>query len=134
MLGNPFGPLAMKIAGGIILALLIAAIWLWIGWDGAADARDQARLELAQAEAEIALLRKDAALKEQAAEERQADTAEVAQAEKEMVDAIKDVPDEGPDAVRVALGCERLRRAGRVGAGLPAICRSGGGAEAGSDP
>lgn len=121
---------AIGIKGGIIIALALAlGIALW--WSQrVAEQRDEARAALALAEAEMKLLRTDAGLKEIAAEERQADTAAVAQVEKELIDAIQEVPDEQPDAVRVRLGCERLRRAGRLDADLPAVCGLGGGSQA----
>lgn len=57
-----------------------------------------------------------------AAQQRLTDTIAVNQQEEELRDAIASTPDSAPDATRVRLGCERLRRAGQDTAGLPA-CR-----------
>ena len=125
MLGNLFAPLAMKIAGGVAVALAVALGVQTIRANHWHSEAAEAREDLKTAEATITLLRVDAELKETAAVERQEDTAEVAEMEKELIDAIKDVPDEKPDAVRVALGCKRLRAQGYREADLPAPCRSG---------
>jgi hypothetical protein len=135
ILSNPLSPIApyataIKLAAaGIAAAALIALVWSW-------HARGEKIVDLTAslklADAEIALLHTDAALKEVAAVERQADTAAIAASEKELVNAIAEVPDTAPDHVRVRLGCERLRqRAGGLDADLPAVCRPGGGAETG---
>lgn len=117
---------AIGIKGGIIIALGLAlAIALW-GAASLSQRLSDTKAALTLAEGEIALLKADSALKEIAAAERQNDTAAVAQAEKELLDALNDIPDTQPDAVRVRLGCERLRRAGRLDADLPVGCRSGG--------
>jgi uncharacterized protein HemX len=122
--------IAAKIAAGAALAAILAlGVVMWRA-DAISAQRDAAREALVHAEAELVLLRTDAALKETAAEERQRDTEAIAAAEKELIDAIKEVPDSQPDAVRVRLGCERLRRAGHLDADLPAVCRSGSGVEA----
>ena len=124
--------LAGKILSGVAVALLGLAIVFWIGWSRAANARDEARENLRTAEAQLTLLRVDFGLRETASVERQNDTAEVANMEKELVDAIKTVPDSAPDLVRVRLGCERLRKAGYLDADLPASCGPVGGTQAGS--
>ena len=126
MLAKFFAPLAIKIGAGIILALLLALGFTWWGWNRAADARDEAKAALALAEAEIDLLKTDADLKDTAGVERNLDNAQVAQIEKEMIDAIRSVPDEMPGAVRVRFGCERLRRAGYLDSALPEVCLTGG--------
>jgi len=111
---------AIGIKGFVAIGMALALAVCWWGWTRAAGARDEARTALTLAEAEIALLGTQAALVETAAEERQADTAAVEQAEEDLIDAIAKVPDTQPDAVRVRLGCERLRRAGRLDAALTA--------------
>ena len=116
------GILAPILTIGVVLLLLWA---LWARGERLEEQRDEARNELALADARIVLLEADAALKETAAEERQADTAATVKMEKELVDAIATVPDTQPDAVRIALGCQRLRRAGRLSADLPVVCRPG---------
>lgn len=117
------------------IALLSALVWwLWGRGEGLKDERDQARAELSQAKAELSLLRTDAELKEIAADERSADEKAVAHTQKELIDAIQAIPDTRPDAVRVAVGCERLRQAGYIDAHLPAACRFGSGVEAEARP
>lgn len=113
-----------------IAGLLVSVFWIKGQRDAARRDRDAARTELSQAKADLALARTDAAAKERASVERQADVATVAAQTKELTDAIKTVPDTQPDAVRVALGCERLRRAGRSIAGISACGGLGGGTEA----
>jgi len=125
-----FSILTSKIFGGAAIALALVATLCWWGWSRAADQRDELAKELKLANAEITLLKTDAVLKETAAIERQNDTAAVAAAQEELIHAIAQVPDSTPDAVRVQLGCQRLRRTGRIDADLPAACRSGGGGEA----
>jgi hypothetical protein len=116
---------AIGVRGFIAIALAIALAVCWWGWSSAAEKRDELAATVKLQDAEITLLRVDAGLKETAAEERQADTAAIAAAEKDLVDEIQSIPDTQPDAVRVALGCARLRRAGGVDADLPAVCRPG---------
>jgi hypothetical protein len=125
-----------RIAAPVIgIALLIALVWaLWARGNGFKEDLQVAKADLREANAELALLRTDAELKEIAAGERQADTAAIAEAEKELIDAIQQIPDSHPDAVRVHLGCERLRRSGRAEIDLPESCRLDGGAEARSAP
>ena len=126
---------ARILAPVITMALLGALMWwLWGRGEGFKEERDEARSELNQAKAELALLRTDAELKEIAASERSADEKAVAQTEKELIDVIQSIPDTSPDAVRVAVGCERLRQSGYIDAHLPAACRFGSGAEAEARP
>lgn len=124
---------AIGLRGFIAIGAAIALALCWWGWSRAADQRDEARASLKLANAEITLLKTDATLKETAAIERQNDTAAVAAAQEELLHAIAQVPDSTPDAVRVQLGCERLRRTGRIDADLPAACRSDGGSQASPD-
>jgi len=46
----------------------------------------------------------------------------IAKQKEELTNAIASTPDTAPDALRVRLGCERLRQAGTPDADLPAIC------------
>ena len=113
----------------IITGVVCVAICLPLGYcEGykAADAKAQAQIALANAEA----VKKAKDADEVAAVERVSDALENAKAEQELTDAIVETPDTVPDAVRVQLGCERLRRAGV--SDLPAPCRPSGsdGAEA----
>lgn len=132
MIGKLFAPLGMKIASGLALgAFLALGVVMWRA-DAISAQRDALRTELAHADAKIVLLEADAALKDTAGVERVQDSAEVARIEEELIDAIQSVPDEKPDAVRVHLGCERLRRReGYLDTDLPAVCRPDGGAETG---
>lgn len=128
-----YWPQALVLIG--VAALLVSVLWIKGQRDDARDERDKAQAELTQAKADLALARTDAAAKERASVERQADGVKVAAQTKELTDAIKTVPDTQPDAVRVALGCQRLRAAGRTAdADLPAVCRSGDGAQARPTP
>lgn len=79
----------------------------------------------ARAEANVEALKTNSRATEKAAAERVTDATEVAANEKELIDAIADTPDTAPDAVRVALGCQRLRAQGTDPADLPAACRPG---------
>lgn len=121
-----FSPLIAKIAGGLSLVLAIAlgfALWSAEKADRRADDLQE---HLTAAQAAIASLTLDAALKERAAAERANDTARIAEAEKDILDAINQIPDEAPGAVGIAAGCQRLRASGAyLDADLPAVCRSG---------
>jgi len=112
---------------GVVGLTALISVWLLNGARARAiKQRDAAREELVMAKAELSVLRVDAAAREQAATNRVKDTAEVAAQQKELVDAIKDIPDTTPDSIRVALGCERLRAFyGEKHSALPAACRSG---------
>jgi hypothetical protein len=109
----------------VIAALCSAALCLPLGYcRGSADAT--ARAEAARALANTKALKVDAAAKDHAAAARVKDALQVKENEDALVDAISTVPDEAPDAVRVRLGCQRLRAQGTAAADLPALCRSGG--------
>lgn len=82
----------------------------------------QAQAAAARAEANVEAMKTNAAATEQAAEERLADAVTVTKQEEELIDAIQSTPDSAPDAVRVALGCQRLRAQGADPATLPAAC------------
>lgn len=104
---------------GLIVALVVA---LWIGWQVAKiiGARQEAARQdaIAAAGREAATARNSAAL-EQSATQRAADVATVDQLNKELTDAVQGLPDSRPSPRRVALGCARLRAAGKDVSGLP---------------
>lgn len=116
-----------KAALGIVLGALLC--WPVASCQGRKDGRAQMQLavERANAKALEQSRRADAI----AANQRLTDTIAVNQQERTLRDAIASTPDSAPDAARIALGCERLRRANRGrSADLPAVCRSGGGGQA----
>lgn len=86
----------------------------------------------ARAVANVAIIQQDGNAKEIAAAERVTDKVLIDAKHEELIDAIQKAPDSAPDASRVAFGCARLRQAGRDEASLPLVCRSEGGAKAGS--
>jgi hypothetical protein len=91
----------------------------------------QQRAALALERANRQFLEQKARADALAADRRLTDTIAVSNMEKGLRDAIATTPDTAPDAVRIRLGCERLRRApGTNPASLPAICRSSGGSQA----
>lgn len=95
----------------IIVVLLVAAITYPLGrCDG--KRAERARNDAARAEANVQAMKTNAAATDRAANERVADAAVVSANEERLIDAIEDTPDTAPDAVRVRLGCERLRAAG----------------------
>lgn len=78
----------------------------------------QAAIDRANVEA----LRQKARADELAANQRLTDTIAVNRQEQELRNAIAQTPDTQPDAVRIALGCQRLRAAGTDTSRIPA-CR-----------
>lgn len=76
----------------------------------------------ARAEANVEAMKTDAKATEKAAAERVNDATTVAANEEVLLDAIQDTPDTAPDAVRVRLGCARLRAQGTDISTFPA-CR-----------
>lgn len=96
-------PLAMLLAAGVLIALLCAAAGLWLRFhDKRVVTDERARVEALGAEG-----------RETAAEEAVADAIEQVKQERRYDDAITNARDTGrPSAAGVALGCERLRRAG----------------------
>ncbi len=102
-----------------IIAFSIGAIGGYLkGYDAASNSAKAER-----ALANVAVLDKALETGEIAAAEQMIDAQDVALQEKELTDAIADTPDTAPDAVRVQLGCQRLRSAGTREADLPAQCR-----------
>lgn len=89
-------------------------------------AAGKARLDRAN----VLFLQQKAIADELASRQRITDLVAVQQNERNLRDAIALTPDTAPDAVRVQLGCARLRAAGRDTASLPTVCRTGGGTQA----
>jgi hypothetical protein len=121
------------IGGGIIAyAALLWAVFALGQCDG--KRTEAVRQEALRAKAVVEAIGKNAAAQEKAAEERATDKEVIDQKQEDLLDAIKTVPDTQPDAVRVALGCQRLRAQGSRDADLPAVCRTQGGTQAGGTP
>ena len=114
-------------------ALILAALTLGYA-KGSSAARAKADAERAAANVVAITTARNA--DEVAAVERVDAALTIAKQKEDLTDAIASTPDTAPDAVRVALGCERLRQAGTLDADLPAVCgREGaGGAEAQARP
>lgn len=113
--------IVLLLAGSV---LLVAAAYI----KGRSDGRAVVQLQLERANARYLEQRNRAdAL---SADRRLTDAIAVNRQEQELRDAIASTPDSAPDAVRIALGCARLRANGRDTASLPTVCRTGGGTEA----
>lgn len=82
----------------------------------------RAQMQVAIERANTQALTEKARADELAAGQRLTDTIAVNRQEEALRDAIETIPDTAPDAVRIRLGCERLRASGRDTAGIPA-CR-----------
>lgn len=100
---------AVGIRGGLAIAFALALISCWVGWSRAADARDEARTELAAALALAEALKLDLALHEQAARERQADAATIGHQQEDLNDALSH-PGDDADARRLRSLCVKLRQ------------------------
>lgn len=105
-------------AGFIIGALMTAPLSYCEGKDAAF-----AEYKADRAEANVEALVQDAEANAAASDARVADAIAITEQRKDLVDAIAEVPDSVPDAVRVQLGCQRLRRAGTPEADLSPACR-----------
>jgi hypothetical protein len=112
------------------LALLLPAVFLLGQCDGRRTER--AHQDAARAAANVEAVQRNGNANEVAATERLTDQTLVDDHKKELLDAIAQAPASAPDAARVALGCQRLRDAGRNEAALPVVCRPAGKAQAGS--
>lgn len=99
-------------------AVAVIGLLLFVYLKGKGDAMDRERAR--DAIAAVEAVKTDARANEKAGDVLAADAANRAQAEKELTDAIADMPDSLPDPVAVRLGCERLRQAGVSVADLPA--------------
>ena len=109
----------------VITGLCVAALCFPLGYckgESAAKARADAERSLANTKA----LKVDAVAKDNAAASRVKDALTVKENEDALVDAISETPDEKPDALRVKLGCARLRAQGEDISRLPACRRPGG--------
>lgn len=107
-----------KLALGIVLGAVLC--FPLAQCRGERIGKQEAALALEQANTRY--LTQKARADDLAAEQRLTDTIAVNEQERNLRDAIADTPDTAPDAVRIRLGCERLRRAGTDPASIPA-CR-----------
>lgn len=90
---------------------------------GRRDGRQQ--MQSAIDRANTRALQEKARADELAANQRITDTIAVNRQEEALRNAIASTPDSQPDAVRIALGCQRLRAAGTDTARIPACSGSG---------
>ena len=107
-----------KLALGIVLGAVLCFPLAQCSGVKIGEQRAALRLEKANRD----YLEQKARADELAAEQRITDTIAVNEQERTLRDAIADTPDTAPDAVRVQLGCARLRAAGTDTAGISA-CR-----------
>lgn len=112
--------------GKILPFALIAVLLVGVGayFFGRSDGKTA--IKLANERTISAAYKKGAAAGEKAAETRLADERRQLEAERKYEDIISKAPGGRNSPASVALGCERLRRAGFGGADLPAECRSQG--------
>lgn len=121
MLADLIDPIA-KARSAIITGALCVAVCLPVGYcSGYQAMRNKATAERALANVEAT--KRAATASEAAGVEHVADALAIAEHEGKLTDAILETPDTAPDAVRVQLGCERLRTQGTADADLPAPCR-----------
>ncbi len=114
------GPkIAAALSWAALAAILGLALW-WLRADAYSDGINAMKRELV--EANVRFLKEKARADSAAADRRIADTVAVNKTESELINAIETVPDSAPDAVRIKLGCEQLRRSGVDTTRLPA-CR-----------
>jgi hypothetical protein len=105
----------------VVVALIVAAITTPLAYcEGKSAGRAQMQLAIEQANTRF--LTQKARADALAADQRITDTIAVNRQEEELRDAIASTPDSAPDAVRVQLGCARLRANGTSPADLPAVC------------
>lgn len=118
----------------IVLALLLAPAAFLLGQcSGIKTGRGQ--MQHAVDVANVAALQQKNRADTLASAQRLTDTIAVNHQEQELRNAIQSTPDSAPDATRIALGCERLRRANSGHpAAIPAICGPGRGVRAGATP
>ncbi len=103
----------------IFTGAVVAALCLPTGYcKGYEAARDKAEAE--RATANVTAITTARTADEAAAVQRVDDVLDIAKQEEELTDAVQSTPDEAPDAVRVALGCARLREAGTSTIHIPA--------------
>ena len=103
---------------GVALAGLLAITMLWAA--SAAGRHAQRMLDRADAAAAITDARlKDAAAQARAETQRAADAAKIEQSQKDLTNAVANLPDSVPSSRRVHLGCVRLQHAGTDVSKLP---------------
>lgn len=105
---------------GVIAFLAVAAVILIADRNG--YNRAKSKYEAERATANVIAITTARNADEAAAVERVESALVLAEKKTELTNAIAETPDTAPDAVRVRLGCERLRQAGTLDAGVPAIC------------
>lgn len=113
---------ALRIAIGVLALVALLALSYC---QGRADGTARVKLDDAEARAE----QRDEAFKagESAAEKRLADQRRQFEAEMQYEEVISNAPGGRNSPASVALGCQRLRRAGYLDAELPAECGPSGG-------
>lgn len=111
---------SLPLTGWAVVAAVLALVLLLATCAHHAD-RDVRRAR-ALAEANARAISTDTAARAAAADQRLADTLRTLQTEKDLTDALKDLPDARPSDRRIALACERLRRQGDDPAAISA-CR-----------
>ena len=103
------------ILGGL---LIVAGLALALYLQGRSDGRAKADAERAIANVEA--MKTNEAANANAADSRVADAEQVLELKEELTDAVSQIPDDVPDPVAVALGCQRLRAAGKDTTAIPA--------------
>ena len=106
----------------ILTGFAVAGLCLPIGYCAGRQAERHAN-DAARALANVEAMETAEQAGDAAAEDRVNDALNGERLKQELIDAISEVADSQPDAVRVALGCERLRKQGTSGADLPEVCR-----------
>jgi hypothetical protein len=112
-----------KLGIGLLIGLAVLAVAFTIYRKGVNAER--ARQDAAAAQAVAKAERRNAVAREKAEVRRQEDSQRITEQEKGYVDVIRNGQVGAPDAARVRLGCERLRRAGTPADRLPEPCRPG---------
>lgn len=120
-----------KLAAGIIVGALICYPFALNSGKDAGRKEIQLQVETANR----LYLEQKARADDLAARQRAIDLNSVNLGQEALLDAIRELPDSTPSAMRIRLGCERLlRAAGGNSSRLPAACRSPGGTQAGPTP
>lgn len=107
----------VRIALKILPWALLAPCFLLGQCSGARNER--AKVALAIEKANTKALETDATANDHASSTRVEDAVQNANTKKDLYDAIAKVPDSVPGPARVALGCQRLRKAGKE---VPEVC------------
>ena len=106
----------------ILTGFAVAGLCLPIGFCAGRQAERSAN-DAARALANVEAMETAEQAGDAAAEDRVNDALIAERMKQELINAISEVSDSQPDAVRVALGCERLRKQGTREADLPEVCR-----------